>query len=58
MNIKLLIEKAGATDLGADLYGGPFIGAIRLDFLEKFAKIVLNEHYGPLSETITEKPNE
>jgi hypothetical protein len=37
---KELAEQAGAKELGADLYGGEFIGAIRLDFLEKFAELI------------------
>ena len=41
--IKELVEKAGAKELGADLYGGEFIGAIRLDFLEKFAELIVRE---------------
>ena len=41
--IKQLVEQAGAEELGADLYGGPFIGAIRMDFLEKFAVLVAKE---------------
>ena len=41
--IKLLAEQAGAKELGADLYGGEFIGAIRLDFLEKFAELIIKE---------------
>ena len=41
--IKQLIEQAGAKELGADLYGGEFIGAIRLDFLEKFAEFLIKE---------------
>jgi hypothetical protein len=41
--IKELIEQAGAKELGADLYGGEFIGAIRSDFLEKFTKLIGSE---------------
>ena len=43
--IKKLVEQAGAEELGAgsDLYGGPFIGAIRMDFLEKFAELIVQE---------------
>ena len=41
--IKALVEKAGAKELGADLYGGEFIGAVRLDFLEKFAELIVLE---------------
>lgn len=42
-NIRKLIEHAGADEIGADLYGGDFIGAIRLDFLEKFARAIVKE---------------
>jgi hypothetical protein len=38
--IKALLEKTGAKELGEDLYGGEFIGAVRLDFLEKFAELI------------------
>lgn len=41
--IKRLAEQTGAKELGADLYGGEFIGAIRLDFLEKFAEMIIKE---------------
>lgn len=43
--IKKFAEQAGAEELGAgsDLYGGPFIGAIRMDFLEKFAELIVRE---------------
>jgi hypothetical protein len=41
--IKQLAEQAGAEELGADLYGGEFIGAIRLDFLEKFAELIVRK---------------
>ena len=41
--IEELVEQAGAKELGADLYGGEFIGAIRLDFLEKFAELIVAE---------------
>jgi len=41
--IKELVKQSGAKELGADLYGGEFIGAIRSDFLEKFAVLILKE---------------
>ena len=43
--VKKFIEQAGAEELGtgSDLYGGPFIGAIRMDFLEKFAELIIRE---------------
>ena len=41
--IRQLAEQAGAEELGADLYGGEFIGAIRLDYLEKFAELIVQE---------------
>jgi hypothetical protein len=41
--IKKLAEEVGAKELGADLYGGEFIGAVRLDFLEKFAELIIKE---------------
>lgn len=39
--INELVGKAGATELGADLYGGEYIGAIRADFLERFAGLIV-----------------
>ena len=44
--IKLLAEEVGAKELGADLYGGEFIGAVRLDFLEKFAERIVRDCAG------------
>lgn len=41
--IKEIIKESGAEELGADLYGGEFIGAIRSDFLEKFAELIIKE---------------
>lgn len=41
--LKKLAEQAGAEELGCSLWGGPFIGAIREDFLEEFAKLILKE---------------
>ncbi len=41
--IKELMDQAGAEELGADLYGGAFIGAIHLDFLEMFAELIVKE---------------
>ena len=44
--IKKLAEEVGAKELGADLYGGEFIGAVRADFLEKFANLIIKECVG------------
>lgn len=41
--IKKLVKQAGAEELGSNLWGGEFIGAIREDFLDEFAKLVLKE---------------
>ena len=41
--IRELAKQTGAKELGADLYGGEFIGAIRLDFLEKFAELIVQK---------------
>jgi hypothetical protein len=41
--VRELVEQAGARELGADLYGAEFIGAIRLDFLEKFAELLIGD---------------
>ena len=48
--IKEFIEQSGAEELGADLYGGEFIGAIRSDFLEKFAELIVKECVATLME--------
>ena len=41
--IKKLAEEIGAKELCADLYGGEFIGAVRLDFLKKFAELIIKD---------------
>lgn len=39
--IKECISRAGAHELGAKLYGGKYLGAIRFDFLKEFAEYIL-----------------
>jgi hypothetical protein len=40
--IKLLAEQSGVK-LNSGMYEGPFIGAVREDWLEKFAELIVKE---------------
>lgn len=56
--INELVGKAGAVELGADLYGGEYIGAIRADFLEKFAGLIVAEYELQIQLLITRAEKE
>lgn len=43
MNIIEAAEKAGWSELGADLWGATFDGAMTKDALERFAQIIRNQ---------------